>query len=279
MLPVDTAIRAKRLLAGEADISDIDRLLINLRDSVNGFPIVREMGDFVAHSAVREKGLSFDVANPSLAIFRLYVHRELKLPVSRAHAQVAFRGYAQLSRNRLSKSERTLSAAWLESICDAVQGHDGTQWHFDPPLLVLQLNFLNKICSAELRPAFDQGTYAAQLLKALKSLNLVSDRAEMKFGSAGARLIAKHAVVRLHGAKINAPMNERISLTASFERGVSIGASLPFYLPGKTVDFSLSIFEANLDPLVDCSYPLSHIGNQILSGPLDLQKGKIVLLR
>jgi len=49
--------RVQRLLAGSHQVHDLDRLFLALRDRAHNRESVREIGDFVAHRAERQKGL------------------------------------------------------------------------------------------------------------------------------------------------------------------------------------------------------------------------------
>jgi hypothetical protein len=50
-------MRARRLVAGDYQLVDLDRLFLGLRDRSGGRACFREVGDFVAHRDTREKGI------------------------------------------------------------------------------------------------------------------------------------------------------------------------------------------------------------------------------
>lgn len=66
MIADDLRMRAGRLLAGQRRVDDLDRLFLGLRDRHHGKESVREIGDFVAHRAERQKGLVTQVARDVL---------------------------------------------------------------------------------------------------------------------------------------------------------------------------------------------------------------------
>lgn len=50
-------VKVERLLAGTFDLHDLNQLLFNLRRRCFGKQIIREIGDFIAHSEERDKGV------------------------------------------------------------------------------------------------------------------------------------------------------------------------------------------------------------------------------
>lgn len=62
MIDDDLRMRVRRVLAGQRRVDDLDRLFLGLRDRHHRNESVREVGDFVAHRAERQKGLVTQVA-------------------------------------------------------------------------------------------------------------------------------------------------------------------------------------------------------------------------
>jgi hypothetical protein len=62
MIDDDLRLRAGRLLTGQHRVEDLDRLFLGQRDRHHGKESFREIGDFVAHRAERQKGLVTQVA-------------------------------------------------------------------------------------------------------------------------------------------------------------------------------------------------------------------------
>lgn len=62
MIDDDLRLRAGRLLAGQHRVDDLDRLFLGQRDRHHGKESFREIGDFVAHRAERQKGLVTQIA-------------------------------------------------------------------------------------------------------------------------------------------------------------------------------------------------------------------------
>jgi hypothetical protein len=95
MIDDDLRLRAGRLLTGQHRVEDLDRLFLGQRDRHYGKESFREIGDFVAHRAERQKGLVTQVARDvftSVSIWSLGIRdkKPSKSDIIRA-AQANFR--------------------------------------------------------------------------------------------------------------------------------------------------------------------------------------------
>ena len=75
LIDEELRMRLKRMSAGRYHVEDLDRLFLGQRDRHHGKESFREIGDFVAHRAERNKGLVTQAARDmftSLDVWLLY---------------------------------------------------------------------------------------------------------------------------------------------------------------------------------------------------------------
>lgn len=100
MRDLEMRTRVDRLLAGECRPDDLTRLFLYLRERSFGIASIREVGDFVAHSTERDKGLTTQESHEFFAAVRLQTQHWNK-PIDPANLPPNFANVVQTNFSRL----------------------------------------------------------------------------------------------------------------------------------------------------------------------------------
>lgn len=113
-----------KIQAGVFDENDVDNLFMRLRAYSSGFPIFREIADFVAHNDIRDRGLtnkSLQAMYYSMKYFNEYVSPKKRLDISRPFPtwiKVLFKYQADKVNADTLKEKFNVSSTRLKSRID-----------------------------------------------------------------------------------------------------------------------------------------------------------------
>lgn len=243
--------RARRLLAGDHRIEDLDRLFLGLRGRAGNRDCFREIGDFVAHRDVREKGLvtqvgrdvftsvnvwSFalrgirpsldDIADAANANFRLASDEQLKAgcgcsrPAARSRLQSALTKVRQ--NQRLTRAEEKV--------------------------------FLYLGNCAIWRPAFTSDQLFTEFRDVLTQ-NAVIDAADFNTLDDARTFLSLYALTLMHGSAIILDSGKKAGLFAGFanrDRRLEVKIDIVFNDLSKPVMAPICLFLTNLCPDDHC---------------------------
>ena len=250
-IDAELRIRAGRLLAGRPRTDDLDQLYLSQRDRAHGRASFREIGDFVAHRGERSKGpitqqvrdvfTSFRVwslglrgRRPTLADLRAAGAANLRLLTDeKVEAGTGLRREA--ARTRLGKAFRKLEVGRPPSENDR-----------------RVLDFLAN--QFVWRPAFTDDDLVRDFADVLM-LNGILDDGDRQRAAGLRRILALHAITRMHGTDIVLEDGSVAALRAGFankDRLLEIKADLGFKDWTKPVHAPVCMFLTALTPEGNC---------------------------
>lgn len=275
MLLEDHKRRVARLLRGERQTTDLDRLFVDLRMSQPGRASVQEIGHFAAHRNERDMGISHTRANAIQTSARIWYRQldgiqptvdelrdagcanltiipeeqiRLKLGIPRQTARQSFsKGIKKL------KAERLLKARELEIV-----------------------NFFG--LSMMWQIAFDDSTLLSDFMELLILEGSLTMAEKPKFENLST-FVSLYALAIMHGAKLKMADEEmtQLRLAASESEGLlRIKADIPLSKLGKPVTISVPIFETSLLAATYCDPSVLTFRESVV--PVEVSSGRLVAL-
>lgn len=275
MLDDDLRHRARRFLAGEHDVHDLDRLLLGLRSRCGAQACLREVGDFVAHRDTREKGLLTQVGRDVFTSVDVWSRKLRGLDASwadltrAAHANLRLASDEQL-RAGCGCSRGTAKGRLDRALTKVDAGRRPTE---------KEVRVLGYLANRFIwRPAFTAAQFASDFEEVLLRTGLMGgDRVEL--AERTRTFLALHALAVMHGSAILLEGGRRARLLAGFAnslRVLEVKVEIAFDELPKPLFAPVCLFATELCPdahcepaLLDPAYPVlpSHWDFPIDLGP------------
>lgn len=268
MTNLDHSRRLARLLRGERNVTDLDRLFADLRFAEPGRLTVREIGDFAAHRAERDKGIAMKRAGDLQTSARIWTRQQLGTVPSIDEARAA--GMANLNivtevqiRDRLKVSRQQARGLFIQGMNKLAAGKDvGKKERAAVNWLGTSFIWLN---------AFDDNLLVQDLAEVLIDTGAMSVAERDPFLECGP-FIALHALTLMHGARLLLPDGEYAPLRIAVreETGtLRIRAEIPLENIGKPVGCRVSLFETALQANDHCT-PGLIVNGAAGDGPVEI---------
>ncbi len=199
-------IYVRRLLGDEGKPSEMERLLIYLRDNCGQQGLLKEIGHFIAHARERDKGISTETARAFGAAVLFHAPRLMQKPpraVDLSNLPECTPDYLRYSARQLGYKkiarEANLSVKYvkmaLEDLVARLELNPDGSWALRAVESYDQLNVLKVAVSYLSSPyplQFDD--FKQQFLTALRTVSLISKQQEK---DEGGKLATKAAIVAL----------------------------------------------------------------------------------
>jgi hypothetical protein len=294
---VDVVLRThvERLLKGDLRLESLTTLFLALRERCDGREAIREIGDFVAHRADRNKGITTEEVRDFFAILQFTIWkltlppepdplpiylRELPPCFDRAMLATLKRIDNHTLRNyRLKRNEadQLLTGLLKNNIVVTPEGTrrlggNGDERHF--PLLNCLTLFLVS------RPAFDETRLFEEFLATLKS-NLLIKNDEIKRFRELKSYLTLYAIAYMHQNSIDLGDGHRSVLCASISTkgNLVIYAKCKANFHGQVRTWCCTIFDTSLDAKAYCDPDIVRDLSEGKEFPIELTtKSKLVKL-
>lgn len=238
--------RVARLLRGERNVSDLDRLFADLRFKSCGKEVVREVGDFAAHRAKRDKGVVMrrveDMQTGAGAWVRQMAGQVPTLDEARRVAEANL---------RIASEERIRDVLGLS--------HQQANTHYRKADRLLaegkrpkgrQADVFNYLAGHFIwETAFTDASLMDDFASCLLQVGALSETDRLRFNECS-EFVAMYALSIMHGSKIVLPGGGKapLRLRTREETGtLRIQANIPVDNVGKPVFCAVSVFETSLD--------------------------------
>ncbi len=215
MIDDDLRMRAERLLAGHHRVDDLDRLFLGQRDRHHGKESFREIGDFVAHRAERQKGLVTQVTRDvfaSVSVWSLGLRE--KKPSKSNIARAAQANFRLASDQQLASGcglRRPVVKRRLESGLAKFERDEAIT---DEELKVI-LYLGNRLIW---KPAFDDNQLFEEFCEVMRRNGIIT-RANMPAMESAKTFITLYSITCMHGSAIQFDGTTRDELLAGFANG------------------------------------------------------------
>lgn len=201
MTNLDHSRRVARMIRGERNVTDLDRLFADLRFADPGRETVREIGDFAAHRTERDKGIVLKRAGDMQTSARIWLRQQRGIMPSIEDARSA--GAANLNiasdeqiRNRLNASRQQARALFVQGMNKLAAGNPiGKKEHAAVNWLGTSFIWLN---------AFDDDRLVEDLADVLTEGGALAISDRGAFWACGP-FITLHALTLMHGARLLLP--------------------------------------------------------------------------
>lgn len=273
MLDDDLRHRALRLLAGDRRVADLDRLFLGLRARASAQSCFREIGDFVAHRDIREKGL---VTQRGRDVFTSVDVWSLKMrgreptwdDISRAaHANLRLASDKQL-RAGCGCQRRSAKQRLQRALAKIEQGKRPTDKEIQT-LDYLGNRFIWK-------PAFTAAQLAAEFMQVLLRHGIIQP-AEADCSEEIHNFLALYALALMHGSAIlleNGHWGRLYAGCANRQRHLEVKVEIVFKELSKPLMAPICLFLTELSPEENCTPTLIESSDSVLCShwdfPLDL---------
>lgn len=273
MLDDDLRHRARRLLAGDRRVADLDRLFLGLRARASAQSCFREIGDFVAHRDTREKGL---ITQRGRDVFTSVDVWSLKMrgrdptwaDISRAaYANLQLASDKQLEAGcgcQRSSAKQRLQRA----LAKVEQGKRPTDKEIQT-LDYLGNRFIWK-------PAFTSAQLEAEFMHVLLQHGIIQP-GEADCSEETHTFLALYALALMHGSKILLENGHRGRLFAGFanrQRHLEVKIEIVFNELSKPLMAPICLFLTGLSPEENCTPTLLDASGSVLFShwdfPIDL---------
>jgi len=274
MLLEDHRRRVTRLLRGERQVTDLDRLFADLRMLKPGRSSVQEIGHFAAHRDERDAGISLSRANDIQTSARLWQQQlEGKAPSVddlREAARVNFNIMPESRiRERLGISKQTAQQSFNKAI---------RKYEARSPLKGRELEVLKVFgLSMMWQFALDDRTLCTDVTDLLITEGSLADSARTNFDSVF-KFISLYALMIMHGARLLMADGKTTQLRlASSDSGMlRIKAQIPVTSTPKPVTTSVPIFETSLSSAAHCETQLLDLFAEAV--PAEISGDRLVAL-
>ena len=279
MLDEDLRHRARRLLAGDHRIVDLDRLLLGLRSRAGPQACFREIGDFVAHRDVREKGLITQVGRDVFTSVNVWSLKMRGRDPSLADIARAAEANCRLASNEQLQDgcgcqRPTAKQRLRRALAKVEQGVRPT----DKEIRVLDYLGNRFIW----RPAFTSAQLAAEFREVLLRTGIV-DLSDPDMAEQTRAFLALYALSLMHGSAIILEDGQRARLFAGFanrQRCLEVKVEIIFAELSKPLMTPICLFLTDLAPEAHCAPALLEPYEPMLfthwNFPIDLESdGKL----
>jgi hypothetical protein len=239
--------RVQRILAGHGRSEDFGSLFVELRAKTYGSKRFREIGDFVGHRDVRNRGLIVDVVRDFASSMELFIEMSGNKPPS---LEVACAGAK--ANLRLSTDEQIASTCAM-SKASAEQAIDRATVMLKQGLLPSERDkFVFNSYTARIvwHPAFLDDDIVEEWITVLTRNNLLEKVEVVQMRQHSERLIL-YVLTLLHGVAVELQNKKKVTLQAGFfnrERRLEVKAYLNFDSAEKPMFAPLAVFLTSLQP-------------------------------
>jgi hypothetical protein len=263
LLDEELRSRAGRLMRGDFRTEDVDRLFLGQRARARNRACFREIGDFVAHRDVREKGLITQVGRDiftSVDVWSLKLRDRdpSRADISRAaHANLCLASDEQLESG--CGCRRVIARKRLESALGKV---DRNERPTDLEFRVLEYLGFHFIW----RPAFTSDQLFAEFKEVL-TLNGIIRKADGSALNDAKTFLSLYALALMHGSSIVLDDGQRARLFSGFanrERRLEVKVKIVFNELAKPVMTPVCLFLTDLRPEEHCDPDLLTPSNPVL---------------
>lgn len=263
MFEEDLRRRANRLISGDFRTEDLDRLFLGQRDRAHNCPCFREIGDFIAHRDIRDRGLVSKTGRDVLTSVDVWSRKlrghepSLEDFIRAAHANLRLAS-DDLVRNSCNSSRKTANKI-LKRVSHKLDQNQLLTDHEYNVLVQLGGRFIWK-------PAFSSEQLFSEFSKVLTKNGLVEeDNAE---GLSRVReFLTLHALAVMHGSSILLENGKKAKLYAGFaneERRLEVKIEIVFSDWSKTLMTPICLFLTDLKPEDYCDSNLYQSDDHIL---------------
>ncbi len=263
LLNADLRHRARRLMAGDYRTGDLDRLFLGQRARAWNCACFREIGDFVAHRDIREKGLVTQVGRD---IFTSVDVWSLKMrgrdpswtDIARAaHANLRLASDEQL--NSGCGCQRPIARKRLERALAKVDRNE--------PPTNSELRVLEYLGNRFIwKPAFTSDQLVAEFKQVL-TRNGIIGKADSEALDGAKAFLSLYALAVMHGSSIVLDSGQKAKLFAGFanqERRLEVKVEIVFNELGKPLMAPVCLFLTDLHPEDHCDPDLLMPSDPIL---------------
>jgi hypothetical protein len=251
MIDDDLRMRSGRLLAGQWRVDDLDRLFLGQRDRHHGKESFREIGDFVAHRAERQKGLVTQVARDVLTSVSVWSLGFRNKKAENSDIVRAARANFRLASDQQLKDgcglRRHVVKRRLDSgLAKFERGETVTDEELNV-LLYLGNRFIWK-------PAFSDDQLFAEFCDVLRK-NLIIYAQDIGALENARAFIALYAITCMHGSVIQFDGDMRAELLAGFanrDRLLEVKVQIRFDDMPKPILAPICMFLTSLQPDAYC---------------------------
>jgi hypothetical protein len=248
-------LRVGRLMRGDRNVTDLDRLFADLRFADPGRPTVTEIGDFAAHREERNKGIAMRRASDIQISARIWVRQHFGIVPSIEDARAA--GFANLKiatdeqiRRQLGTNRQVARSQFIQGLKQLERGQ------MPSAKQKAAVDYLGG--SFVWQFAFDDATLAGEFADVLiESGALAASDRDAFIGIAP--FFALHAITLMHGARLELPDRQFAPLRAVVraETGtLRVVADVPVENFGKPIGCIVTIFETGLAAADHCDVEL-----------------------
>lgn len=275
MILEDHRRRVARLLRGERKVSDIERLILDLRMLKPGRASVREVGHFAAHREERNSGISLERANDIQTSVKLWQKQLDGIVPDVDHLKEAGRANLNIIPDEriqelLGISRQTAEQTFAKALRKYAAGR---------PLKHREAEVL-KIFGLSMcwQFALDDRTLSSDVtdLLILEGTLLEAERA--RFGDVS-QFLALYALSIMHGSRLQMAdgTTSLLRLAASKESGcLRIKAEIPIIDRPKPVVSSVTLFETSLAAAIYCDpFILTFMAELV---PAEIEGGRLIAL-
>lgn len=279
MIADDLRMRTGRLLAGQRRVDDLDRLFLGLRDRHHGKESVREIGDFVAHRAERQKGLVTQVARDvftSVSVWSLgFRNKKAEISDIVRAAKANFRLASDQQLKDGCGLRRPVVKRRLDSgLAKFERGETITDEEM-AVLLYLGNRFIWK-------PAFNDGQLLSEFCEVMRK-NAIIDAGDVSALENVRAFITLYAITCMHGSVIQFDGDMRGELLAGFanrDRLLEVKVQIRFDDMPKPILAPICMFLTSLQPDAHCEPALLLFQGEWLPGvwskPIEINaRGKL----
>ncbi|TPW03962.1 MAG: Uncharacterized protein FD125_1369 [bacterium] len=248
----DLRLRVRRLLEGGRRTDDLDRLYLGLRGRSQGCPAVQEIGDFIAHRDLREKGMITQVGRDVFTSVDVWSMTLRKLNVGRDDFIRAAEANLRLASDEVIRagvgSSRQMAAGRLKKAIAKLRS-DQSLSHSEWSVFTY---FGNRFIW---RPAFSAAQLNDELATVFLRSGLMSKEDRVQLATARA-FISLHAVAAMHGSSILLDNRARARLFAGFankDGWIEVKVDLVFHELGKPLMTPICLFLTDLRAEIYCA--------------------------
>lgn len=283
LLDEDLRQRARRLIAGDYRIGDLDRLFLGQRSRAGHCACFREIGDFVAHRDTREKGLITQVGRDVFTSVDVWSLQLRGLKASKADIKRAAQANLRLATDEQLLAgcghRRATAHKKLERALTKIDRGQSLTDDECQVLLYLGNRFIWK-------PAFTSGQLCLEFREVLLRNGIVEKADAQALDNAKA-FICLYALALMHGSSIVLDSGQKARLFAGFANRfghLEIKVEIVFHERSKPVFSPVCLFLTDLYPNDHCEPDLIPPTPPVLpnhwDGPIEIgTNGRLTRMR
>lgn len=269
---VDAKSRAKvrRLFGSDFRAGDLTDLFLFSRDHCDGRQSVRDIGDFVAHHNERDRGIITQSTRDWFAVVRFHMPSFFPSNAPKVldfqRMPSATKDYFKIAVNRLDARyikektglKRQKAHELMKGIIERlIHNADGT-WTLNGPFTSTEHSLINCVCSQiVVKPAFDVNRLSEEFFDTLKSNGLLTKEEAHDNKESLMDIVQLFSVAVMHNCIVQIGDGTTTKLKAqqdSLTKHISVNATIQRAIPNMpNINFTASMFTANLDPVIHCS--------------------------